>query len=150
MFSPIFPTNCARVSSTVEPFIGNAPTAAISATLFLLTMDASSLTNFKKSSFFAQKSVSELTSTIAPDLPSALMLIPTVPSAATRPAALLAFLPKRTRKISSARVISPSASDNALLQSIIGASVRSRSSFTIPAVISAILLILFSFYSTGG
>ena len=51
---------------------------------------------------------------------------------------LLARLPKRTRMISSARVMSPAASVSAFLQSIIGASVRSRSSFTMPAVISAI------------
>jgi hypothetical protein len=71
-------------------------------------------------------------------LPSALMLIATTPSAATRPALLAALLPKRTRRISSAFCMSPAASVSAFLQSIIGASVRSRSSLTIDAVISAI------------
>ena len=144
MFSPILPTSCARVSSTVAPRIASALTAAISAALLAATVFANSAVNAKKSSFFAQKSVSEFTSIIAPDLPSAAIETPTVPSAATRPAALLARLPKRTRKISSARVISPSASVNAFLQSIIGASVRSRNSFTMLALISILVSAIFN------
>src|SRR5580698_7956061 len=62
----------------------------------------------------------------------------TIPSAATRASALLALLPSLIRRISSALALSPSASVRAFLHSIIGASVLSRSSLTIPAVISAI------------
>src|ERR1700693_1114808 len=65
-----------------------------------------------------------------------------MPSAATRPAALLALLPSFTRRISSAFTRSPAASVRAFLHSIIGASVFSRSSFTMPAVISAMNLLL--------
>jgi hypothetical protein len=77
-------------------------------------------------------------------LPSGLMLMATTPSAATRPALLAALLPKRTRRISSAFCMSPAASVRAFLQSIMGASVRSRSSFTMDAVISAMSNLLFS------
>src|SRR6185503_4978344 len=62
----------------------------------------------------------------------------TTPSAVAREAALLARFPSLTRRISSALPMSPPASARAFLQSIIGASVRSRSSLTMPAVISAI------------
>jgi hypothetical protein len=64
------------------------------------------------------------------------------PSAATLAAALLALLPSLIRSISSARCRSPSASVRAFLHSIIGASVFSRSSLTMLAVISAMLAIL--------
>src|SRR3569832_1551688 len=101
-------------------------------------MPASALDSAMKSSFFATKSVSQLTSTLAADLPAALMALGTMPSAATRPALLAALLPKRTRRISSAFCMSPPASDSAFLQSIIGASVFSRRSLTMLAVISAI------------
>src|SRR5690606_31027537 len=62
----------------------------------------------------------------------------TIPSAATREAALLALLPSFTRRISSARARSPPASVSAFLHSIIGASVFSRSSLTMLAVIAVI------------
>jgi hypothetical protein len=55
----------------------------------------------------------------------------------TREAAFEALLPSFTRRISSARARSPSASVNAFLHSIIGASVFARSSPTIAAVIAA-------------
>ena len=90
-----------------------------------------------KSSFLATKSVSQLTSTTAPVLPSAAMYNPIRPSAVTRVAALLALLPSLIRRISSARAMSPSASASAFLHSIMGASVFSRSSLTIDAVICA-------------
>ena len=61
-----------------------------------------------------------------------------MPSAATRVAALVALLPSLTRKISSALTRSPVASVSAFLHSIIGASVFSRNSLTMLAVISAI------------
>jgi hypothetical protein len=59
-----------------------------------------------------------------------------------RLAALLALLPSLTRRISSALPMSPPASASAFLHSIIGASVRSRSSLTMPAVISATFTLL--------
>src|SRR5450759_5076808 len=65
-----------------------------------------------------------------------------MPSAATRLAALLALFPSFTRRISSALPRSPPASVRAFLHSIIGASVFSRSSFTMPAVMSAMTLLL--------
>ncbi len=68
-----------------------------------------------------------------------------MPSAVTREAALPALLPSLTRRISSAFARSPPASVSAFLHSIIGASVFSRSSFTIPAVISAIPVLLVPF-----
>ena len=114
--------------------------ASILAGFFSLIVDTRSCVYFKKSSFLAQKSVSELTSRSVPVLPSLPTKAITIPSAANLPAALLALFPKRTLKISSARALSPSASVNAFLQSIIGASVRSRRSLTMLAVISATLI----------
>src|SRR5690606_9098835 len=57
-----------------------------------------------------------------------------------RPAFLAAFRPLALRRSSMALSMSPSASTNAFLQSIMPRPVRSRSSLTIPAVILAILL----------
>ena len=138
MFSPILPTSAARVDSTVPSPIGSADSAATSAGLLLATSSAQPLARVMNSSFLATKSVSELTSTTAASLPSAARYMPTTPSAATRLAALVALLPSLTRRISSALAMSPPASVSAFLHSIIGASVFSRSSFTMPAVISAI------------
>src|ERR1044071_7884323 len=61
-----------------------------------------------------------------------------MPSAAVRVAALDALLPSLTRRSSSALAELPSASTSAFLHSIIGASVLSRRSLTMLAVISAI------------
>src|SRR6185436_515201 len=94
--------------------------------------------NATKSGFLATKSVSELISTSAPTLPS--MQVPMAPSAATRPAAFEAFAPLLMRSSSSAFFMSPPASSSAFLHSIMPSPVSSRSSFTIPAVISAICL----------
>src|SRR5258706_537201 len=69
---------------------------------------------------------------------SAGFLFATRPSAAVRAEALDALFPRRTRRSSSALVALPSASTSALLHSIIGASVLSRRSLTMLAVISAI------------
>src|SRR5438445_13507206 len=60
------------------------------------------------------------------------------PSAAVRAAALDALLPSLIRRSSSALAELPSASTSAFLHSIIGASVLSRRSLTMLAVISAI------------
>jgi len=59
-------------------------------------------------------------------------------SAAVRDAALDALLPSLIRRSSSALSASPPASTSAFLHSIMGASVLSRSSLTMPAVISVI------------
>jgi hypothetical protein len=117
--------------------MGAADSAATSATFEVAASIAKPFTKATKSSFFATKSVSQLISITAPFLASGETYRPMRPSAVTRPAALLALLPSLTRRISSARTISPSASVSALLHSIMGASVFSRSSLTIAAVISA-------------
>ena len=85
------------------------------------------------------KSVSQLTSTSAPVVPSTAAA--TTPSAVMREAALPALLPSLTRRISSARPMSPSASVSAFLHSIIGASVLARSSATMLAVIAGICVL---------
>ena len=136
MFSPIRPINLVRTASTVSPSSGNAAKAVTSAGLLLATSLAQLSVNAKKSSFFDTKSVSQLTSIKAPVVP--LIKAATTPSAVTREAALLALLPNFTRRISSALAMSPSASVNAFLHSIIGASVLARKSPTIAAVIAAI------------
>jgi hypothetical protein len=138
MFSPILPTSAVRVDSTLPSPIGSADKAATSAGSCSATSAAQSLANFRKSSFLPTKSVSQLISIIAPSLSSLDLWIATTPSAVIRLAALLALEPSLTRRISSALPRSPAASVSARLHSIIGASVLSRSSFTILAVISAI------------
>src|SRR6266404_887751 len=60
------------------------------------------------------------------------------PSAATRLAALLALAPLLMRSSSSAFLRSPPVSDSAFLHSIMGRPVSSRSSLTLPALISVI------------
>ena len=137
-FSPILPINALRVSSTLVPLMVSPESAATSAGFCVATISASFADRARKSSFFATKSVSQFTSTIAPSFWSAEIWIATTPSAAMRLAALLALLPSFTRRISSAFSISPPASVSAFLHSIIGASVFSRNSLTIAAVISAI------------
>ena len=137
-FSPSLPTSVLRVSSTDVPCKSSADSAATSAGFLSAIRFTSAPVNARKSVFFATKSVSQLISSMAPSLPSLAMYVATTPSAATREAALVALLPSFTRRISSALLISPAASVSAFLHSIIGASVFSRSSFTMPAVISAI------------
>ncbi len=134
------PTSAVRAASTVLSPIGSAESAATSAGAARPASAASSRTNARKSSFLATKSVSQFTSTMAPSLRSSATQMPTTPSAVTRVAALPALVPSFTRRISSARAMSPPASVSAFLHSIIGASVFSRSSFTMLAVISAIVL----------
>src|SRR5262249_25458631 len=137
-FSPILPISAVRVCSTVAPPRGSAERAATSAGFRPTTSSASDLAKFRKSAFFATKSVSQFTSTIAPVRLSPFTLIATTPSAAVRLDAFDALLPRRTRSSSSAFARSPFASTSAFLHSIMGASVLSRSSLTAPAVISAI------------
>src|SRR5439155_8916343 len=83
------------------------------------------------------KSVSELTSTTTPLLPD--VSAPIRPSAATRPAFFAAFDRPFLRNQSIAACMSPSFSASACLQSIIPTPVVSRRSFTIAAVIVAIV-----------
>src|SRR5574343_1150856 len=138
MFSPILPIRAERTSSRVLPSSGSASRAATSAGLCSTTRRAALAASARKSSFFATKSVSELTSISAPTPPA--MWVATTPSAVIRAEAFDALPPSLTRRISSARAMSPSASVSAFLHSIIGASVLPRSSATIPAVIAAIFL----------
>ena len=86
-----------------------------------------SLTSDWKSGVLATKSVSQLTSTIAPALPPSRMQEPTAPSAAVREAFLAAAARPFLRSRSRAWSMSPCASTSALLQSIIPAPVSSRS-----------------------
>src|SRR5215472_11472025 len=137
-FSPILPTSAVRVCSTVAPPSCSPDSAVASAGFFFTTSSARDFAKPRKSSFFATKSVSQFTSTIAPVRPSPETLIATTPSAAVRLDAFDALLPRRTRSSSSAFARSPFASTSAFLHSIMGASVLSRSSLTAPAVISAI------------
>src|SRR6185369_6924439 len=113
--------------------------AAPSAPMSVPCCSASCATFFTKSwnsSFLATKSVSEFTSTTAPRLPST--ATPTRPSDAVRPAFLAAADRPLARSQSMAASMSPLVSASAFLQSIMPALVRSRSSFTDAAVISAI------------
>ena len=79
MFSPTFCTAVVRSTSRSAPG---------SAAIFFATSSQNAL----KASFFATKSVSQLTSIIEPDLPSGDTKTATIPSAATRADALLAAL----------------------------------------------------------
>ena len=138
MFSPNFITNALRASSTLSPDASlSVAKACVSAGFCSATTCAKFFANAIKSSFFATKSVSQLTSIIAPFFPSALINMLTSPSEATRPAALLALAPLLMRSKSSAAAVSPEVSVNAFLHSIMPRPVRSRRSLTIVAVISA-------------
>ena len=143
MFSPILPINPRRTSSTVGPKpsceYGNADSAATSDGLFSAISLATAFVKARNESFFETKSVSQLTSTSAPVVPSTKAA--TTPSAVTRDAALPALLPSLTRSSSSAFSMSPAASVKALLHSIIGASVLARSSATMLAVIADIVFL---------
>mmetsp|Transcript_5762 Transcript_5762/g.14078 ORF Transcript_5762/g.14078 Transcript_5762/m.14078 type:complete len:217 (+) Transcript_5762:479-1129(+) len=151
MFSPILPIRPLRTSSTVGPKpscdSGRADRAATSAGLCSATRPARAPTKARKASFLETKSVSQLTSISAP-LPLT-TADDTTPSAVMREAALPALLPSLTRRISSARPRSPSASVSAFLHSIIGASVRARSSPTMLAVIAAISVLQISVGKRG-
>ena len=131
-----------RTSSTVGPKpacdSGNAASAATSAGSLEAISSATALAKARKSSFFDTKSVSQLTSTRA--AAPAAEPTATTPSAVMRDEALPALLPSLTRRISSARSMSPSASVRAFLHSIIGASVLARSAPTMLAVIAGIFI----------
>ena len=140
MFSPSFCTSAWRTDSTVPPASGSSASAATSAGFFSAIACATLRANATKSSLRDTKSVSQFTSTIAPDLASAARYAPTMPSAATRPAAFDALAPLLIRSSSSALAISPSASVSAFLHSIMPRPVRWRRSITMLAEMSAMLL----------
>ncbi|CAH1673175.1 hypothetical protein CHELA41_23784 [Hyphomicrobiales bacterium] len=87
----------------------------------------------------ATKSVSELISTTTPLLPASATA--TRPSAATRPDFFAAFDRPFLRSQSTAASTSPPVSVSAVLQSIMPAPVLSRSSFTIAALMLAIVIL---------
>ncbi|MCV9992614.1 hypothetical protein OIV58_31710, partial [Burkholderia pseudomallei] len=91
-----------------------------------------------KSSFFAAKSVSRFSSTSAPTCSPTNYT--TTPSAVTVYSALLSLLPSFTITISSAFSMSPSASVITFFHSIIGSSVFARSSSTMLALITSLIL----------
>src|SRR5690606_9945888 len=94
-------------------------------------------TKFLKSSCRARKSVWELTSMITARLLSSATLTAIEPSAAMLPAFLAALMAPAARMSSMAFSMSPPAAVSAFLQSIMPWPVRSRSSLTRAAVISA-------------
>ena len=116
--------------------IGAASSASVSEAL---EATAAARTSFAKSMnfwFLATKSVSELTSTMTPTVPS--VVAASRPARAWRPSRLdRDFRPLR-RMISRAFSASPSASVSAFLTSIMPAPVCSRSAFTSAAVKFAI------------
>ncbi len=122
-------------SLTVPPSGYWAAASASTSEPFCSASLATLRTKSWNSSFLATKSVSELTSTAAPRVPST--ATPTRPSAAVRPAFLAAAARPLARSQSIEASISPLFSASAFLQSIMPAPVRSRSSFTEAAVISA-------------
>src|SRR5579871_786812 len=136
MFSPIVAIASAIAASTVA-----LPTFA--ALIFSMSAPTSSatcatiLTRPWNCSLRATKSVSELTSTTTPLVVA--VSAPIKPSAATRPAFFAAFDNPFLRSQSCAACMSPAVSVRAALQSIMPAPVDSRRSFTIAAVIVAIV-----------
>ncbi len=102
--------------------------------------DDSVLANVWKSSLRDTKSVSELSSTSAPNVPET--LIATKPSEATRPDFFAAAARPLVRNQSIAASISPFVSLSAFLQSIMPAPDFSRSSFTNAAVTLIIIFLI--------
>ena len=135
MFSPIVAIADDTASATViEPALA-ALIASMSSLPALSATSAIIFTRPWKWSLRATKSVSELTSTIAPFFGAT--ICPIRPSAATRPAFLAALDRPFLRSQSTAASMSPLVSPSAALQSIMPAPVLSRRSFTIEAVIVA-------------
>ena len=133
-FSPIFPDASAIVVSIVFPSTSIAFAASKSAGLFAATASHTLFTNATNSAFFATKSVSELTSTIAATFP--LIAKADNPSAAILSAFLADFAIPFSLNQSNDASMSPSHASNAFLQSIIPAPVFSRNSFTNFALIA--------------
>src|SRR5690606_22833978 len=148
-FSPTLAMSAVRASSTVspEPSFAAFSASASSAPLASATLATSSV-KARKLLSLATKSVSELTST-STALPGA-WAIAMRPSAATRLAFLSALARPLLRSASAAAWMSPSFSVSAFLHSIMPAPVRSRSSLTRDAVISAMGVGLLLFGGVGG
>ena len=145
-FSPITAIFSTRASFTVfvvSASQASAINASRSAASESTTWLATASTNPWNSSFFATKSVSEFTSTIAATL-SSLTTVLTIPSAAILPAFFSALACPFFLRNSTAASISPFVSESAFLQSIIPAPVISLNSFTIPAVIAMIIFLHYS------
>src|SRR5437763_4473494 len=138
MFSLIEPIISCVFCATVSPLPGHVSLPSSSTELALLRRItfATSAAKLRKPSVRATKSVSQLTSTSTPTLPSTTEV--TIPSAVMRPAFLLAVARPFLRRMVRASSMSPLASTSAALTSIMPAPVCSRSSLTIFAVISAI------------
>ena len=137
MFSPMMEIWEDRASATVRDgsFAHfSARNASISAALVFSACSATSDTQFWNFSFLATKSVSAFTSTTTAFFSSAVTLVITIPSAAIRPAFLVAPASPFSLRNSTALSMSPSVAARAFLQSIIPAPVISRNSFTIAAV----------------
>src|SRR5215510_1521594 len=135
MFSPMVATADEIASATVSLPSFAALMASTSAPTFSAT-SAIVFTRFWNCSLRATKSISELTSTTTPLVgPTATAIRP---SAATRPAFFAALARPFLRSRSTAASMLPPVSVSALLQSSMPAPVRSRSSFTIAEVISAV------------
>ena len=133
-FSPIF-----EVFATTKSFKPSQASASSTVlTSFLTTTSKMASTNSWNSGFFATKSVSEFTSTIAAVFPS--ILIAASPSAAIRSAFFAAFEIPFSLNQSIEASISPLFASNAFLQSSIPAPVFSLSSFTKLALIIITLL----------
>src|SRR5438067_293378 len=137
MFSLIEAITSFVFSPTVPP-PGHGSLFSSSTVLALLPAMtfATALANSRKASVRATKSVSQLTSTSTPTLPSEAAT--TAPSDVTRPAFLLAAASPFLRRILVASSMLPSASVSADFTSIMPAPVCSRSSLTIAAVICVI------------
>src|SRR5713226_2735735 len=139
MFSPMV-----AIASAMAVLIVTLPTFA--ALIFSRSAPTSSatcaiiLTSPWNCPLRATKSVSELTSTRTPLMPT--VFTPIRPSAATRPAFFAAFDRPFLRSQSIAAWMSPSFSASACLQSIMPTPVVSRRSLTIAAVIVAIVAVL--------
>jgi len=121
-------------SARVPPFIGSSIASSTSRGPFVFTSWAISFANAANSPVFATKSVSQLTSTSVPKFPSTWAT--TSPSEAIRDDFLAAAASPFLRRKSIAPSMSPPAEASAALQSIRPAPVFSRSSLTIPDVIS--------------
>ena len=142
MFSPMVAIFSVIYSETVcaPPAIVQFLRASTSAASLARIVSVMVSTSSRNLSLFAQKSVSQLISTITPFVP--LTLAFTIPSAAILPAFLAAFARPFSRRILTASSLLPSASTRALLQSIMPQPVISRSSLTSLAVILAIFVLL--------
>src|SRR5438067_6409333 len=132
MFSPSFAESSTRFSSSSV----SAPTP------FASTASSTDFAYARNSSLFETGSVSQPIATIVPLEPSSASRYPTLPSVVSRPARFAALAIPFSRRRTIAASMSPFVSCRARLQSIIPAPVRSRSSLTSAAEISAICLLL--------